>query len=363
VRNLSKSVSLFEYPRGLLWDFVSDRTGLNNLNLIESNYLINTKILQYTDDFSYLISNVHARKCAEKIKDVNEQLFVESDAIIKDLGIKETKQYGFDTYYGTLINYSWHKGIAEQGSGYSPVYHLINELKIKYPKEIQKLDSIYRRIVYLEVITDEFQYLRDKYDYNQIPILLEWTTNKFETFAAVLTEMTLLIIEFYYRIHSKLNPLQKNQCKFEEIFNLTKDQSSFFNSVNHALYSLLAVELRNEITHGCGYNLIQKNGGIFFTFEIDLTTKFQQYSVLKDWINNRIIGRFSGKKTPNIWYDFKDPCFNFTSWKIRFKKQGGFEVDNSRIVFDIELKEYIDLMIKVFFYHLCDKLFRNLLKE
>ncbi|HEC87297.1 MAG TPA: hypothetical protein ENI49_05470 [Thermoplasmatales archaeon] len=361
---MSKNI-LYDDCRRLLWDHIIDRTGLNNLNLINSYSLIKNKIIQHRADFNYLIYNGRAKKCAEEIIYLDRNLFKEADEIIKKLGIKKSKQYDFDTYYGLLISYAWHKDYFKQNvaAGYIPIYYLIDKLKDKFPDKEDTLSIMYRRLVYLFVISEEFQYLREKFDYDAIDILLDWTANKFEHFTTTVTELALFVTAFYYDTHPDLDSISNSDCRFGKIFDLTRKISSDFNCINHAIYCLLAVELRNCIAHRTDHEFLRKeNNKIIIAFERDLNKKYYQYQILKEWIEKRINDRFAGRKIPNEWHELRDPVFKFVTWKVRIKKNGRFDMENVKIVFHIELEEYVDLMVKTFLYSIFNKLFKNLIE-
>jgi len=360
---MSKKHTLYDYERGLLFDHITDRTGLNNLNIIDSKYLVSQNILKYNGDFPYLISNIRARKTAELIKKTDINYFKEADNLLRDLGILQSKQYGLDTYYGTLIRYSWFKGAAESGTGYTPIYYQLNQLKSKISDKKECLQYIYRRLNFLELTFDELYYLFEKFDYDRIRILLEWTTNKFEIFTTITTEMILIIIGFFYEVNPKFKTLDEKDLYFDNMYYLLNQSNQFFNSINDAIYCLTLVELRNKIVHKSGHSLKRKNGKIFIGFEIDLRGRIKKYKILQDWLSRDVIPMYRIKKKQIKRYNLPDPFFNFVTWNLRMQKNGTFNTDDPIIKFDIELREFVDLMNKSLIYNVCNRLFRNLLQE
>ena len=177
---------LFKYERGLLYDFVNSISGLNEINLVNSGFLVKGKIFTYSRDFQYNFFLTRRNKYQKEIKEKNPDFFDEANEIISKLGIKWTGTDNFDTYYGTLIDYAWHREPSENGSNFTPIYGLIGQLEETVPEGELRLNAIYRRMVYLELLKNELIYLKKKYDFDTIPILLEWTTNKFETFTTLL---------------------------------------------------------------------------------------------------------------------------------------------------------------------------------
>ncbi len=356
---------LFYYGRGLLWDHASDITGLNSLNLLDAHYLVDKKIIKYVGDDQYLLFDMRSRKCIDRIQKYNKNYFDEAKDIRRNLGILKAAKDQFDTYYGALIKYSWHKTDAETGSGYKPIYHIINKLKKSLPHKEKQLNSIYRRLNYLELITDEFSYLSERFDSDIIPILSEWITNKFETFTTVSTELALTIIEFYYDVHPKLKSLDYQDIKFIKIFDLVKDEISFFNSYTGALYIFIAVKLRNDIVHRGGHNLIKENKKFFIDFQKDIPKKdtTNLYPIFRKLIEKTVIPNISKKTTKNKWYTMGDPFYTYVSWKLRTQENKEWDTDKLKISIHIELKDYIKLITNGILYQISNALFRNLVKE
>ncbi|MHA1344151.1 MAG: hypothetical protein ACTSQG_09205, partial [Promethearchaeota archaeon] len=133
----------------LLWELVRSISGLNNIALLNARYLTKSSILT-PNDINYNDFFADAGKIIEEIKKKNPEVIQEVEEIVKKLGIKATGEYLLDTYYGQLVTYEWHNTEIEEGANYTPIYHLISELKKTIPTKSQKLDAIRRRFLYIE---------------------------------------------------------------------------------------------------------------------------------------------------------------------------------------------------------------------
>ena len=331
---------------------------------MNSHYLIGNNVIKYIADYQYLLFNIRSKKCMALTNKLNKEYFKEAEEIREKLGILKPAEYGFDSYYGTLISYALGKIESEKGTGYSPIYHKINKLKKLLPDKMNQLNSIYRRLNYIELLSKEFAYILERYDIEKIPILLEWITNKFETFTTVSTELALSLIEFYYDVHPRLKSITDRGIRFIELFNLIKDEIAFFNSYTGALYIFIAVKLRNDIVHHCGYNFNGKNSKLFINFQKDISYKSKNnlYLIFKNLIEKNIVTNISKKVPGNKWYIIDDPHYNYVSWNLRMQKSGEWDTNKFKISIQIELKEFINLIINGILYQLGMNLFSNLNK-
>ena len=79
-------------------------------------------------------------------------------------------------------------------------------------------------------------------------------------------------------------------------------------------------------------------------------------------IEKVIAPSYKGSKKPGTWYFIKDPNFNFVVWKLQVTKNNSFNLSNPKLIVEIDMKEYIRIMVKIFLYHISDKIFRKLVK-
>jgi hypothetical protein len=348
--------TLFKYERGLLYDFVNSISGLNEINLVNSGCLVKKNIFIYRGDYVYNFFLTRRKKYQKEIKERNPDFFDEAKKIISNLGIKWTGTDNFDTYYGTLVDYAWHRKPSETGVHFTPIYHLIDQLKKTFPEEKLRLNAIYRRMVYLEILEKEFIYLKKKYNFDTIPILIEWTTNKFETFTTLLVELSIIIIEFYYDKHPNLK--LEERVRFEDLINYIKDIDQLFSSINFTVEGFLAVTLRNNMVHSSGYELVREGEDIFVLVnEKPIEIRF---GILEDYMKD-LAFRYSGKIVPNTVQKAIDPRFPYVMHHLKISKSGTIDYPKTKISFRLELEEYLKLMTG-FLFRLSRELFNDLIK-
>ncbi|MCK4735709.1 MAG: hypothetical protein KAT65_24860 [Methanophagales archaeon] len=349
---------LFKYERGLLYDFVNSISGLNEMNILNSGCLVKGKIFTYVGDVQYNLFQTRRKKYQKEIKEQNPDFFDKAKEIVSNLGIKWTGTDNFDTYYGVLLYYAWHREPSETGVNFTPIYHLIDQLKNTFPEEKSRLNAIYRRMVYLEILENEFIYLKKKYDFDTIPILIEWTTNKFETFTTLLVELSMIIIEFYYDKHPNLEP--KEHVEFKNLINYIKDIDQLFSSINFTVEGFLAVTLRNNMVHSSGYELVREGEDTFVLVKEELIEKNLKFGILEDYVKD-IAFRYSGKKVPNTVQKAIDLRFPYMIHHLKISNAGTIDYPKTKISFKLELEEYLKLMMG-FLFRLSRELFNALIK-
>ena len=355
--------SIKDFERGPIWDFVSDRTGLSDYDLLQSQTVTHQNILKYVGDHNYLLFRAQSKRIVNKIQQSPDEYLEEGEKIIEKIGIRKAT-CDFDTYYGLIRNYAWHKHAHVSGTGYSDIFYKIKQLKKILTGKKKEFDSIHRRLTYVETMGDEIYYLLDRFDHNVKPYYSEWLINRYETFTSFSAQTALQIVELYYDVHPKLNKLKRSERTFKNILNLLKDEISFFNSVNDAYYSLVLVELRNSMVHGSGIELEKINDEIFVNFEVDLSSQSKlKYYNLRIRMEKVIIPLFKGVKKPNQWYSIPDPNFNFIIWKLKAKSKKEYDISCPKIKIHIEMREYVDTMMKFFLYQISLRLFKNLLDQ
>lgn len=332
---------IFKYKRGLLYDFVSSVSGLNEMNFLNSGQLVQGKVLTYIGDIQYILFQTRQKKYIKEIEKLDPEIFDEAKEIISNLGIKWTGTDNYDTYYGTLIGYALQKEPIEFGTNFRPIYYLISQLKNLFPDEGSRLNTIYRRMIYLEILEKEFIYIKKKYDLNTIPILLEWITNKFETFTTLLVELSIIIIEFYHDVKHGLKA--RKRVRFENLINCIKDVDELFNSINFTFEGFLAVTLRNNMVHSSGYELVRENNDIFIFVTEEPIEKQIKFGVLEDYVKE-IVSKYSGKRIPNSIEPIIDQRFPYITFYLKISKKGTVDYPKTKVSFKLKLEEYLELM-------------------
>lgn len=351
---------LFKYERGLLYDFVNSISGLNEINLFNSDSLVKEKIFTCKEDIQYNFFQIRQNKYQKEIKEQNPDFLDEANEIKSKLGIKWTGPDNFDTYYGALIDYAWHREPSETGSHFAPIYYLIKQLKKTFPEDESRLNTIYRRMVYLELLNNEFIYLKKKYDFDTIPILLEWTTNKFETFTTLLVELSLIIIEFYCDKRPCYPKFGERGAMFCDLINYIKNVKQLFSSIDFTVEGFLAVTLRNNMVHSSGYKLVREGNDIFIIVMEESIEKRLKFGILEDYAKD-IALRYSDKTDPNTVQEMIDPRFPYMIHHLKISKSGTVDYGKTKISFKLEIEEYLKLMGN-FLFLISRELFSDLIK-
>ena len=211
-------------------------------------------------------------------------------------------------------------------------------------------------MVYLEILENEFIYLKKKYDFDTIPILIEWTTNKFETFTTLLVELSMIIIEFYYAKHPNLK--SEGQVRFEDLINYIKDIDQLFGSINFTVEGFLAVTLRNNMVHSSGYELVRYGEDIFVLVNEEPIK--MRFGILEDCVKD-VASQYSGKRVPKTVKEVIDPRFPYMRYHFKISKSGTLDYQKTKISFRLELEEYLKLMMN-FLFLLSRELFNALIK-
>jgi len=134
------------------------------------------------------------------------------------LGVKELAQYDLDTHLGQLANYAWIKGAHPAGAGFSPIFDLIEKIQDRYPDEQERLRLISRRIAYLCFLREELKYMNKRYDYEEIPIIFEFYTNKVEVYTTLLVDLLMVIAELWCDYPNSKPEPGPRPIHFEELF-------------------------------------------------------------------------------------------------------------------------------------------------
>jgi hypothetical protein len=314
---------------------ICKQSGLNWLNLQGSGYLVNEK-----------------HKIPEDLP-FDEQI----DKHLENLGLKEVRTtFDKDTYYGLLIDFAWHSLSMKSGTQFSPINYKIDELIRVYPTDEAKLRAIKRRLVFILCLGEEIEYIQKRYDFEKIPLLMDWLTNKFERFATLVAETCLLSIEYY---HDKQGS-RPNRMVFENFVNYIKDVERLFNSINTTLNGYLIITLRNKVVHTTGYNLSKEGETIIINIpEISIDTSF---GVMEAYIQEIFNSTYKGKKICGTDIIIHDAVFPHISLKYRIGKKARVDWRATKLIINLDLKNYIKMSTSYTFL-LANKLFEKILTQ
>ncbi|TFH06664.1 MAG: hypothetical protein E4H14_10340 [Candidatus Thorarchaeota archaeon] len=308
------------------------------------------KILKlYLGSNSWLAGNFSSlKKYRTKLLDM-EEIYKSGQISIEDLrrflGVKELAQYDLDTHLGQLSKYAWLKGAHPTGAGFSPIFDLIEKIKEKYPDEQKRLRSIERRLAYLCFLRDELKYMNKRYDYEEIPITFEFYSNKVEVYATLLVDLLMVIAELWCDYpDSKPEPGPRPR-HFEELFDcftpLEKGGYKVVNSINIMLELSAAISARHIYVHNIGPEITLTNEGGVITYEIP---EKQRYGEFERYMQIELYDSLEKLPPSNQDIDVYDPRFPEFLYKIRRAKQGRFDYRGSRVRYNGEVPQFINML-------------------
>lgn len=249
-----------------------------------------------------------------------------------------------DTHLGQISWYAWLKGSDPIGGGFSPIFDAVAKVKKKYPPEKKRLGSISRRIAYLSFLRDEMEYMNKRYDYEEIPIIFEFYTNKVEVYTTLLVDLLLIIGQLWCdKPGSKIRPGPRPE-RFEKLFDcfnpLDQDKSIFFDSINFMLHLSAAIAVRHIYVHDIGPRIILTNGGGIIEFEIHPKQRYGEFERYMAYLYNRLEKKPPAGGTESV-KDMRFPEFEFV---IRGARKGGSNFEGSIVSFKAPVSQYVSML-------------------
>lgn len=275
--------------------------------------------------FTNIINHGHIVQNKEPI---DEKLPLQDriDLSLKNLGLKQIEKiFNKDTYYGLVVDYGWNNKV--------PLNSEINKLIELYPDDADRLNALNRRLAYLNYLDGEIRYIIERYDFDRIPILTDWLTNKFERHATLTAELCLTIIEYY---HNKPN---KHSIRFEELIENIYDVDNIFKSINSTVDGFIIITIRNEIVHSTGYK-IERDANKFSININDVKIK-PNFGILEDYVKDVYDSFYSGKKVPMSDIFVKDPRFPHINLIYHVSKTGTIVWNETKINIEFDLESYL----------------------
>lgn len=294
--NKSNSIELFN---GLL-----KKSGLNFTNILNHIYIVRNK------------------------EPIDEKLPLQDriDLVLKNLGLKQIeKSFNKDTYYGLLIDYGWNNTVHLNSE--------IDKLIKLFPEDKDRLDTIKRRLAYLNYLDSEIKFITERYDFDRIPVLIDWLTNKFERHATLTAELCLTIIEYY---HNKPN---KYGIRFEEMIKYIYDIDKIFKYLNATVDGFIITTIRNEIVHSTGYKI--KRDTDKFSININEVKVKPNFGLLEDYVKDAFNLFCSQKKVHGKDILVNDPRFPYINLIYRVSKKGTIVWEDTTINIEFDLENYL----------------------
>ena len=310
-------------------------------------------------NFTYLKKHRAEPLDLEKIRKSGQ---ISKEDLRRFLGVKELVQYDLDTHLGHLARYAGLKGAHPAGAGFSPIFDLIEKIQEKFPDEQVRLGSISRRIAYLCFLREELKYMNKRYDYEEIPIIFEFYTNKVEVYTTLLVDLLMVIAELWCDYpDSKPEPGPRPEY-FGELFDCFTplEQSGFklFESINMMLELSAAIAVRHIYVHDIGPEINLTNEGGVITYEIPHK---QRYGEFEQYLQFELYDRLEKPPPSNQTIDVYDPRFPEFEYCLKRGKQGQFDYQNSKVRYNGEVQQYIEMLDRILGM-IANAVFRSILK-
>jgi hypothetical protein len=271
----------------------------------------------------------------------NEYLF--SRTPIKYLK-KPNKSSSLDTYYGIISYYNWLKDPVEKGLRFRTILYNLDNLKSKYTNEVKLIDIIKRRIALTEILEEDMKYLSQRFIWKEIENIDEIFIYKFENFMEQITELFLLIINFYIKnTKSPLKELDNFGGIINEFFKKDRNINRLWYEGYHSLNFSFYIYIRNMIVHHpeeIEYNY--KNGDI--KIKIENLPRDRRYGLYHEYLKD-VLNRYRGKKTPNSFLSKPviDPTTKFLI-KLKLNKNCNPIDEDTIISYDEKILKLVEMI-------------------
>lgn len=284
-------------------------------------------------------------------------------ALPKDLLKEPDKLYTLDSYYGVISFYKWHKTPSKNGGWFSPIFFYINELKNKFPEEKKRLELIYRKTAYLNILEMEIEYLSERFDWNKGEEFKEIFLSRFENFANPLVELIIISINLYEQLGLKQN-ISVN--KFEDILVFLRDPSNnlptHYQSINTSVDLSFYAYIRNSLVHNpdeIGY--IHNNQNPILKIE-NIPPK-RRYGVFKEYIKYEFehYKRLGGRRPQKSFQKYIDRKFPYIQFEFWINNKSNVDVEKTKVGFEMGIVELTKKMLNNLFV-LQRGMFKNIIK-
>lgn len=275
------------------------------------------------------IFNVTGHMCIVQNKEhVNENLSLQDqiDLTTKNFGLKNLNEYNKDTYYGLLIDYGHNNQMG---------LHLeIDKLIELFPSDVDNLHTLKRRLAYLHYLDGEIKYIIEKYDFEKIPILIDWLVNKFERYATLTAELVLLILQYYHDMPNS------ESIRFKEFMRYIPDDDIFSRSIATTMDGFIIKTIRNEIVHGTGYDIRRESN--IFNIDIDEVGIDLDFGITRDYVQE-VFDLYHVEKVPGKTNEFNDIRFPYIKLLYYVSRNGTIQDDSIKIKIHLDMESYLKM--------------------
>jgi hypothetical protein len=311
------------------------------------------EILQRYFGTSLLVAGIDGILDGFRIKPLNKKAILQSSQIrvkdlLKCLGVKKVAGYALDTHLGQLSHYAWLKGEHPTGADFTPIFDAIFKIHKKYPAEQERLESLSRRLGYLCFVRDEIGYMNKKYDYEEIPIIFEFCTNKVEVFTTLLVDLLMVLAELWCdRPGSTITPGPR-PTRFENLFAcffpLQQGEYQFFKSINIMLQLSAAISARHKYVHGIGPAISLTNDGGVIDFEIPVKNRYGEF---ERYMKIDLFNSLKKKSPAGGMIVIKDSRFPDFDFELKLTKKSKFDYRRSNVRYSAKVSQYVKMLERV----------------
>jgi len=271
----------------------------------------------------------------------------------KNLLREPDKLYVLDSYCGLISFYQWHKKPSERGAWSAPIFFYIDELKNKFPEEEKRLELIYRKTAYLNLLKMEIDYLSKRFDWNKVEEFKEIFLLRFENFTTTLLELIMISINLYERIGLKRNNLSVQN--FKDILPFLRDPknnlSSYYQSINASINLSLYVYIRNCFVHKPDkIEYIDNNQSPIL--QIRNIPYKRRYGIFGEYIKDEFkhyTKQLKGKRPQKSFQKYIDSRFPYIQFEFWINKRSNVDVERTKIGFEMSIVELSKKMLNDLF--------------
>ncbi len=286
--------------------------------------------------------------------------------IPKEILNSPTTTHYLDSYYSVFFYYDMEKTPYKDGGNFSPVFHLITELTMKYEDEKQTFDFLYRKTAFLWTLNEELNFISERYKWGDETKFKEVFLAKFENLCTNLVELFISLVNIYEKLRLKRDVPKVN--KFEDIFKFfngtenklpTYYREAISFSVNYSLY----IFIRNSLVHNIKEIKYEEDAQNTqnLILRIENIPYKRRYGVFNEFIKNSF-KLYEGSKTSSSFQEHVDNRSPYIKIHFWLNKSSNLDVEKTKIEFNMEILSLSKEMLN-YLYRLEMDLFKEILSE
>ena len=170
--------------------------------------------------------------------------------------------------------------------------------------------------------------------------MLDWMSNKVETFATLSSEVALIIVAYHLEKAGK----KQRRLRFEQLADYLPSIDSIFVSLNPSIDGFLVTSLRNEMVHSTGFRLEILNGQP--RVKVSFSEGLLKFGCTRQYLQSDILSEKLGFKIETIWrggiiyFIYEDARFRYVTYAFPCKKKGVASLEGAIASYDLGVKEF-----------------------